>query len=203
MPACNTALQGQTHTCERNASVARELLGLIGFFPPEAETLDELRGYLSILTIAASRLHAQVQPSTAMFSICSLTGIVDGTFNRRFIPPPHSSGSGVANTHDILGLQGLSRSGRVNTAILSSFSEERFGIKGALATQPSSRGGSTRITLSLCPPSHPAQELRSRSPPISRDAKYSCAVKPADLHAAVSESYEPNRLRSDFPQLNF
>ena len=29
----------------------------------------------------------------------------------------------------------------------------------------------------------------------------SCAVEPADSHAAASESHEPNRLRSDFPHI--
>ena len=54
VPACNPGLVAKTETCERNAGVARELLGLLETFSPNSENLGEVHGYVSALTAAAS-----------------------------------------------------------------------------------------------------------------------------------------------------
>ena len=109
LPACNPGLVAQTETCEQNACIVRELLGLMENFSPDSENLGQVCGYVSALTAAASQPPAQVQASrSSLFSIHRMTGTLDGSVNGRFVPPARPSVQGTANTNDILGLQGLS-----------------------------------------------------------------------------------------------
>ena len=54
VPACNPSLLGQTYTCEHNAGIDRELLGLMEIFSPGSENLVQVCGCVSALTAAAS-----------------------------------------------------------------------------------------------------------------------------------------------------